>query len=281
MADQSIGSKMNGVAITSLLVAAMRAVESNRSVEEGRLFSDPFAEKLAGDYGFKLRQKAIDEVGDQPAIAVRTAYIDEKYHKAISEGIRQIVILAAGMDSRAYRFNFPSGTKLFELDQVEVLNYKAEILANEKPNCIRKAIEVDLREDWPKKLLDAGFNQSERTLWSIEGLLMYLEESEVITLLEKINTLSSANDIMLFDIFTRDLLNAPYMVKQINYLASLGAPWKFGTNDPEEFMKKLGWSTTMIQPGEYSPERWPFPVAPRNIPNVPRSFFVEAHKINN
>lgn len=272
-------NKMNGVALTSLLVAAMRAAETKRSDSEGRLFSDPFAETLAGDEGFTLMKRAIDAVGDQPAIAVRTAFIDEKFKNALNDGVRQIVIVAAGMDSRSYRLNFPEGTKVFELDQPEVLKYKSEKLINVKPNCLRKAIEVDLREEWQSKLLEAGFNLSEKTLWSVEGLLMYLDEEQVITLFERINTLASTNDILLFDIFTRNLLDAPHMKTNLDFLANIGAPWKFGTNDPEQFMKKLGWSVNMTQPGEYAPERWPFPVAPSHVPNVPRSFFVEAYKI--
>lgn len=270
---------MNGVAITSLLVAAMRAAETKRSDNEGRLFSDPFAETLAGDEGFNLMQEAIAVAGDQPAIAVRTAFIDEKFNKALKDGVRQIVIVAAGMDSRAYRLNFPPGTKVFELDQPEVLKYKSEKLVNAKPTCDRKAIEVDLREEWQSKLLEAGFNPNERTLWSVEGLLMYLEEAEVITLFERINILAKTNDLLVFDIFTRNLLDSPYMKTNLEFLASLGAPWKFGTNDPEQFMKKLGWSVVMTQPGEYAPGRWPFPVAPRDVPNIPRSFFVEAYKL--
>ena len=272
-------NKLNGVALTSLLVAAMRAAETKRSDSEGRLFSDPFAETLAGDQGLNLMQRALNEVGDQPAIAVRTAFMDEKFMRALNDGVRQIVIVAAGMDSRSYRLNFPEGTKVFELDQPDVLKYKDEKLANVKPNCLRKAIAVDLREEWPRKLLEAGFNRKERTLWSVEGLLMYLNETQVIALFDKINTLASTKDILLFDIFTRNLLDAPHMKKQLKFLASIGASWNFGTNDPEKFMGKLGWSLAMIQPGEYAPERWPFPVAPLHIPNFPRSFFVEANKI--
>ena len=271
--------KMNGVAMTSLLVAAMRAAETKRNDNEGRLFSDPFAETLAGDLGFKIMQKAIDEVGDQPAIAIRTAFIDEKFNNALKDGVRQIVILAAGMDSRSFRLNFPAGAKVYELDQSEVLKYKNEKLENQTPKCQRVAIEVDLREEWQDKLIKAGFKLNERTLWCVEGLLMYLTEEQVITLFERINKLSSANDILLFDIFTRSMLEAPHMKKQLEFLTDLGAPWKFGTNDPEQFMNKLGWSVTLTQAGEYSPERWPFPMAPKHIPNVPRGFFAEAIKL--
>lgn len=271
--------KMNGVAKTSLLVAAMRAAETKRSESEGRLFSDPFAETLAGDLGFEIMQKAIAEVGEQPAIAIRTAFIDEKFNNALSDGVRQIVILAAGMDSRSYRLNFPEEVKVFELDQPEVLEYKNEKLLHTKPKCQRKPIEVDLREEWQNKLLQAGFNTGERTLWCVEGLLMYLTEDQVITLFKRINTLASSKDILLFDIFTSTMLEAPHMKKQLEFLTELGAPWQFGTNDPEQFMNKLGWSVTLTQAGEYSPGRWPYPMAPRNIPNVPRGFFAEAYKI--
>jgi methyltransferase (TIGR00027 family) len=274
-----LNKKFNGVARTSLLVAAMRALETKRSETEGRFFTDPYAEILAGKEGFELMNRAIAEVGDQPAIAVRTAYMDEKFNEALKSGIRQIVMIASGMDSRAYRMKFPEGTKVFELDQAEVLKYKREKLINVKPTCERREIEVDLRVEWQNKLVEAGFKKGERTLWMVEGLLMYLEESQVIMLFERINSLVSKNDISLFDIFTRNLLEASHMQKQLSFLASMDASWKFGTNDPEEFMKKLGWSADLIMPGEYAPERWPFPVAPRHVPNVPRSFFAIATKL--
>lgn len=270
---------MDGIAKTSLLTAAMRAVESNRSDAEGRLFSDPYAESLAGDEGKEFLQKAIAAAGEQPAIAIRTRYIDDKITEALKKGIRQIVMLAAGMDTRAYRLNFPNGTSIFELDRPEVLDYKQQKLINVQPQCKRRAIALDLREDWNEKLLQAGFQKGARTLWVVEGLLMYLEEAQVITLFERLNALSSKGDILLFDILSRTLLEVPHMKNQLEFLASLGAPWKFGINDPEKFMKDLGWEGSTSQPGEVAPDRWPFPVAPKNIPNIPRGFYVEACKI--
>lgn len=271
-------NKFNGVARTSLLVAAMRAVETKRSDSEGRLFSDPFAEILAGPEGLNILESAIKEVGPQPAIAIRTAFIDEKIMNALNSGIRQIVILAAGMDSRPFRLNFPNATKVFELDQPEVLKYKHEKLLQEKPKCDRKTIALDLRDEWQKKLIEVGFNKAEKTLWLVEGLIMYLDENQVTTLFTRINTLAAPDDILLCDIFNRYLLESPFMEKQLNFLASLGAPWKFGTNTPEQFFSDLGWSAQLTQAAEYAPERWPFPLTPRSVPNIPRGFFVEAHK---
>lgn len=270
---------MDPIAKTSLLTAAMRAKESNRSESEGRLFVDPFAELLAGAEGAELMRKGIESSGDQPAIAIRTFYMDSKINQATKNGIRQIVILAAGMDTRAYRLHFPEGTKLFELDRKEVIDYKKQKLQGTQPSCQLISLAQDLRESWKDLLLSSGFQQGINTLWLVEGLLMYLEEHHVLELFNRINQLSIAQDILLFDILSRSLLEAPHMQNQLKFLESLGAPWKFGVNEPEIFMKKLGWDAVVTQPGEFVPSRWPFPVVPRNIPNVPRGFYVEARKL--
>lgn len=270
---------MDSIAKTSLLTAAMRARETERSESLGRLFTDPFAEALAGAEGAALLNKALAESGEQPAIAVRTAFMDQKINEALDQGVRQIVMLAAGMDTRAYRLKFPKGTRIFELDRKEVLLYKKEKLANVQANCERHALDVDLREDWTAPLLKQGFKSGEKTLWLVEGLLMYLDESQVFTLFERINKVASLMDILLFDLLSRTLLESPHMQKQLQFLASIGAPWKFGDNHPEQLMLKFGWNAKATQPGEFAPMRWPFPTPPRNIPNVPRSFYVEAYRV--
>lgn len=270
---------MDSIAKTSLLTAAMRAVETKRSESEGRLFSDPYAETLAGEEGMDILRRAIAAAGDQPAIALRTYFMDQKIAEAMGKGIRQIVMLASGMDTRAYRLSFPAGTKLFELDRKEVLDYKQAKLNHVSTQCERHALAVDLREEWQGKLQQAGWKRFEPTLWMVEGLLMYLEESQVELLFQRINSLASPKDMMLFDILSRTLLEAPYMKNQLQFLEEMGAPWKFGTNEPEKFMENFKWHAVVKQTGEIVPARWPFPVAPRNVPNVPRGFLVEAVKI--
>jgi methyltransferase (TIGR00027 family) len=269
----------DGVAKTSLFVAAMRAVETERSDSEGRLFSDPFARTLAGAEGFSLLEQALAEVGDQPAIAIRTRYIDDRVSQALKEGIRQIVILAAGMDSRSYRMSFPTGTRIFELDRPEVLRYKQEKLNTVQPTCERYALGLDLREDWQSHLTQSGMDPKQRTLWLVEGLLMYLDESAVSGLFEKINALSVSDSVVVCDILGSTLLAAPHMKKQLELLASWGAPWRFGTDEPVKFMEKFGWKAVATQAGDVAPDRWPFPTAPLHIPNVPRGFYIEARKV--
>ena len=137
---------MDAIAKTSLLTAAMRAAESKRTEAEGRLFSDPYAELLAGAEGVALLQRALAESGEQPAIAVRTRYMDDKMSSALVDGVRQIVVLAAGMDTRAYRLSFPPGVRIFELDRKEVLTYKQQKLGDIQPHCERKTLAVDLQD---------------------------------------------------------------------------------------------------------------------------------------
>lgn len=268
----------DAVAKTSLLTAAIRAEETNRSENEGRLFTDPFAEALAGSEGFSILEQVSAELGEQPGIVLRTRYFDDQVMQGLAQGIRQIVLLAAGMDTRAYRLSFPDGTQVFELDRPEVLSYKQEKLGDALSQCIRHTVGVDLREEWQSKLVQAGMNPSERTLWLVEGLLVYLDEASVLTLFEKVDSLSVSNSILLFDVLGRSLLDAPFMAKQLHFLEKLGAPWRFGVDEPEKFMEQFGWKAVATQPGDVDSARWPFPTAPRHIPNVPRIFYVEACK---
>jgi methyltransferase (TIGR00027 family) len=196
----------------------------------------------------------------------------------VSEGVRQIVILAAGMDTRSFWLNLPKETVVFELDRREVFDYKNKKLGSVKPICVRQTLPVDLCEEWQEQLKQVGFKLKKRTLWLIEGLLMYLEEPQVNGLFDRLNSLASPKDVMLFDILTNTLLEAPCMQKQLDFLASIDAPWRFGTNDPENFIEGFVWRARSTQPGEFAPMRWPFPTAPRSVLNVPRGFYIEALK---
>ena len=267
---------LDAVAKTSLLTAAIRAVETNRGENERRLFTDPFAAALAGREGFSILEQVLAEIGEQVSVPLRKRYFDERINQASADGIRQIVIAAAGMDSRAYRLSFPDGTRIFELDKSEVLSLKQERLGEAMPQCERHAVAVDLQGEWQNILLKAGMDPSEPALWLVEGLLLYLEEADALTLFERIDLLSAPNRILLFDILGRSLLDAPQMAKQRHFSEKLGAPWRFGTDEPERLMEQFGWNTLATEPGEIDAVRWRFPPAPRNIPNVPRIFFVEA-----
>ena len=195
------------VGSTAVMVAAARAKET-----EGPdpLIRDPYASILVAGAGTGMWENFLDD-GMQQRIAdadpeaaamfanmlsyqaVRTHFFDAFFTDAAAAGIRQIVILASGLDSRAYRLDWPAGTVVFEIDQPKVLQYKAEKLAEHgvRPSAELHEVAVDLRQDWPAALREAGFDPSRPTAWLAEGLLMYLPADAQDRLFEQITELSA------------------------------------------------------------------------------------------
>ncbi|RDH79183.1 SAM-dependent methyltransferase [Mycolicibacterium moriokaense] len=264
------------VADTGLLVAAIRARESAR---EDALFTDPFADRLAGETGRATLAAAIAQTGEQSTvqIVVRTRFFDDAMLRAVTTA-GQVVLLAAGMDARAYRLPWPDGLTVYELDQAAVIDAKAEILTGESPRCRRVAIGVDLADDWPAALTAAGFDPQTPTAWLIEGLLQYLDEGAVRTLFDRVNALSATNSTLLYDVVGKTLLDSPMMAPLRRTMAERGSPWLFGTDAPGELAERHGWSaavTDIAEPGNKW-GRWFAPATPMDVPNVPRGYFVEA-----
>ncbi len=172
------------VGSTALFVAASRALEANKPHP---LVVDPYAEDfcraVGGEWSDLLDGKAPDhklasEFGIHFVnyLAARTKFFDTSFYAATDAGVRQIVIPAAGLDSRAYRLAWPKDTVVFELDQPQVLDFKREVLARrgDEPTAERREIAVDLRDDWPRALLHSGFDPLAPSAWLAEGLLIYL-----------------------------------------------------------------------------------------------------------
>src|SRR5215813_5161138 len=175
------------VGATALGVAAARASETARP---DALIRDEYAYLLTSSAGPAWAQMASADtnwLGDdedgrrmhemaRDYQAVRTHHFDAYFAAAVRAGIRQVVILAAGLDSRAYRLNWPVGTTVFEIDQPKVLAYKTSTLDahGAVPSSKRVAVPVDLRDDWPAALIAAGFDPTQPTAWLAEGLLPYL-----------------------------------------------------------------------------------------------------------
>jgi methyltransferase (TIGR00027 family) len=268
-------STRHAVAATGLLVAAMRAEESAR---DDALFHDPFAERLAGDDGRRLLAEATAETGQPSApIVVRTRLYDEALLRV---GASQAVILAAGMDARSYRLPWPDGATVYEVDQPQVIAIKDERLAGAKPRCRRVAVGVDLADDWPKALEAQGFNASAPTVWLVEGLLQYLEASDVDQLFARVDALSAPGSVLLYDVVGTALLAAPFSAATLAYMEKLGAPWVFSSDTPAALVENRGWSATvtdMAVPGN-TWKRMPHPPVPADVPNAPRGYFIEAMK---
>jgi methyltransferase (TIGR00027 family) len=202
------------VGATALGVAAARAAETARP---DALIRDEYAYLLAASAGPAWAQMAggDDEWlgGDEQARglhemarnyqAVRTHYFDGYFTAAVRTGIRQVVILAAGLDSRAYRLDWPAGTTVFEIDQPKVLGYKTSTMDihGAVPKARRVPVAVDLRDDWPAALIAGGFDTAQPTAWLAEGLLPYLPGDAQDRLFEMVTTLSAAGSQIAVEAF--------------------------------------------------------------------------------
>ncbi|MGV0731224.1 class I SAM-dependent methyltransferase [Mycolicibacter sinensis] len=195
------------VGSTAVMVAAARAVETDSS---DPLISDPYAKLLVANAGTGVWETLLNEsLTDKlesvdPEIAavyhhmrsyqaVRTHFFDAYFAEAVGAGIRQVVILASGLDSRAYRLDWPAGTTVYEIDQPKVLGYKETTLAahDVRAPVQHRAVAIDLRQDWPAALTAAGFDPAAPTAWLAEGLLMYLPADAQDRLFEQITALSA------------------------------------------------------------------------------------------
>ena len=192
----------SSVGATATAVAAQRAIAS-RGPEP--LLNDPFADPLVRAVGSDVFVKLLDnevDRSDDPLlnrqavneqITVRTRYFDDFFMQATGSGVRQAVILASGLDTRAYRLPWPAGTVVYEIDQPEVIEFKTRVLADlgAAPAAERRTVAIDLRDDWPAALVERGFDANAPTAWSAEGLLVYLPAGAQDRLFDNIVALSA------------------------------------------------------------------------------------------
>ena len=204
--DNDTWDLATSVGATATMVAAARAVATKA---DNPLINDRFAEPLVRAVGvdFLTRWAAGDlataDVDDDDsswklqqmpdAMAARTRFFDAFFHEATRAGIRQAVILASGLDARAYRLDWPTDMTVFEVDQPQVIAFKTETLAGlgAAPTADRRTVAIDLRQNWPAALVEAGFDRSQPTAWIAEGLLGYLPPEAQDRLLDNISALSA------------------------------------------------------------------------------------------
>ncbi|MGB9221750.1 class I SAM-dependent methyltransferase [Mycobacterium sp.] len=218
------------VGATALGVAAARAAETE---SENPLVSDPFARVFldaAGDgmWNWFAAPDLPAEIAEaEPDLkprmqgmvdymAARTSFFDQFFLDATRAGVRQVVILAAGLDSRAWRLPWPDGTTVYELDQPQVLEFKSSTLAENgaQPTCDVVSVPVDLRHDWPVALRQAGFDASAPSVWSAEGLLPFLPAAAQELLFERVQTLGAAGSRIAVEAPGADFLDEDAQAKR-------------------------------------------------------------------
>lgn len=259
--DDDTWDLATSVGATATMVAAGRA----RATRDG-LIDDRFAEPLVRAVGvdFMTRWAAgeldsadVDEPGAAwgmqrmtDMMAARTRYIDAFFAEAGAAGIGQVVILASGLDARAYRLPWPAGTTVFEIDQPQVLEFKAATIADlgAEPTAEVRNVPVDLRHDWPSALRQAGFDAGRPAAWAAEGLIGFLPPEAQDRLLDNITELSADGSQLVAEVFANtgtsgDALNAASEKWRQGgldtALGDLGFPGP--RNDVATYLQQKGW----------------------------------------
>jgi methyltransferase (TIGR00027 family) len=237
-----------GVSRTAVLTAALRAAEAQRPE---RLFDDPYAELFAAAAAGPNGSEGLP-TGATEYLAVRTRYFDDQAQAGAAAGLRQVVLLAVGLDTRAFRLPWAPATRLFELDLPQTFAFKEPILAAQgaTARCTPLTVPVDLREDWPRALAAAGFEAGTGTLWLAEGLLPYLSGAESDRLLDAVTDLSAPGSRFVFDYMGQAAMDRLAMKMTADTVRDLGAELLLATDLPEERLTGYGWqfSSSRIPP---------------------------------
>jgi methyltransferase (TIGR00027 family) len=261
-ADHDTWDPATSVGATATLVATARALATR-----GGLIKDPFAEPLVRAVGLDFFTRvasgdlAISDLGDNSGFAlltdlfaVRTRFFDNFFADACRAGIRQAVILASGLDARAYRLWWPAGTTVYEIDQPQVIEFKTRKLRSlgAIPTAKRRAVGIDLRQDWPEALRRVGFDATEPTAWIAEGLLIgFLPPDAQDRLVDDVTALSTAGSRLAADYLPSRGQPLP---SQEQALADRWRPYGFDADltdliysgehhDAAEYLAARGWKT--------------------------------------
>ncbi|HEX8867658.1 MAG TPA: SAM-dependent methyltransferase [Lentzea sp.] len=229
-----------GVARTAVLIAAARANEQRHL---RRLFDDPLAAGLVEAAGSANDLNGVRTLaGDH--FVLRTRYFDDQL---LSSAQPQVVIMAAGLDTRAFRLQWPPGTTLFELDLPELVEFKEDALHDlqARPSCERVVVPCDLREDWPTALIQAGFDPKRPTAWLLEGLFMFLPPDAGDRILYWVSALSTRGSTLALEHVNREFRELPQMRAVHDRFDTLDARWRSDVEDPVEWLAGHGWLATV------------------------------------
>ena len=229
---------MDEVSKTAVGVARIRAMESERP---DRLFDDPWAPKFCAAAPDLMPLGEPTPLGRALAfqVVIRTRFYDDYL---LDSGCAQVVLLGAGLDSRAYRLDWPAGTSLYEVDLPGVLAFKENVLGGAEPRCTRVVVPADLSENWEKPLHEAGFRPELPTAWLAEGLLAYLTPEDADRLLATVTALSAPGSRIASERGDRSLREEVNKSGAAHRFAPL---WKGGLGRPTaEWLTENGWQPT-------------------------------------
>ncbi|MFM1722322.1 SAM-dependent methyltransferase [Rhodococcus sp. PAM 2766] len=241
-----------GVGMTAVFVAAARALETGR---DDRLLDDPWAREFVRASGWDPPTETMDDFSREMLtawVAARTKFLDDFALDAVDRGCRQVVLLGAGLDTRAFRLAWRSPVTVYELDTPDMIGFKAEVLGDAEPaSADRVVLPIDLRDDWPAALRHAGFHPDVPTAWILEGLLMYLPDEAVDALMTRLGELSAPGSAVGATITNADaaaaLNDSPLFrdspISRDEWLAMLRSN---GPPDPVAWFGSYGWRAEAV-----------------------------------
>ncbi|MFD7287119.1 class I SAM-dependent methyltransferase [Streptomyces sp. NPDC059863] len=284
-----------GVGLTALLVAAARAIETHRHDSLARdVYAEHFVLAAPASAGWPVRVQQAPGGDANPLwgrfaryFGLRTRVLDDFLLRSVHSGARQVVLLGAGLDSRAFRLDWPPGRVIFEIDREGVLAFKHKVLGglSATPKAARVPIPVDLRADWVGALTDAGFDTAAPSVWLAEGLLFYLPSAAETYLIDAMDRLSTAGSALAYEVkLEKNLLDyrdSPLYTATKNQigidlltlfdgeprpdsagdLASKG--WSTSVHTPFDFTRRHGRGPLPEQNDALAGNRWVFANKPR------------------
>jgi methyltransferase (TIGR00027 family) len=265
--DNDTWDLATSVGATATMVASGRARATRAALIDDR-FAEPLVRAVGVDFFTRwatgeLESADVDVPGAPWGMqrmtdiqAARTRYIDAFFSEAVSAGIRQVVILAAGLDARGYRLPWAAGTTVFEIDQPQVIGFKTTTIAalGAEPTADIRAVPIDLRHDWPTALQQAGFDTGQPAAWAAEGLLGFLPADAQDRLLDSVTALSADGSRLVAEVF----LNSGANQQALN-----GATQKWRENGLDVALDNLGFPgdrndvATYLQDRGWHPVRTP------------------------
>ena len=274
------------------LMLAARLMAANRAVEATRrdpLYRDPFAHELAGEDGWAawhaVRQASWPgyAVGPDPYLTIITRFFDDALIGAVrTAAMTQVVIVGAGMDTRAFRLEWPTGVRLFEVDTADVFEHKERVLRQlgAQPLCRRQVMVTRTHGSLKSALRCSDFDPTHKTAFLIERP-QYLRPQAADRLLRELTALASDGSWVGLSLLSDATVRSNFMQPLLRKLEAVGLPpWRFGVDDPEAWLSAYGWSARGVVAGapEVSYNRWPYAYIPRGTPALPRGFFITGWK---
>ncbi|MEU0565445.1 SAM-dependent methyltransferase [Nonomuraea sp. NPDC005983] len=258
----------SGVGLTALMIAAARAIETNRpDALAADAYAAHFVRAARASAAWPVHPAEVPDGDANPLwgrlgryIGLRTRVLDDFLIHSARAGARQVVLLGAGLDTRAFRLDWPPGQVVYEIDRDGVLAFKSRVLNGlaAAPMATRRPIAADLGGDWAPSLVNAGFDAAAPTAWLAEGLLLYLPPAAERCLIDTVDHLSAGGSTLAFEVKlgveSPEVRASPVYVAAneqigVDLLALFdGEPRPDSAGD----LRERGWSTAIHTPFDFT-----------------------------